>query len=99
MALTKRQLASATTRREKLVALCEELPEVEVQVAGEDHLSFRVRKKTFGYYLFDHHGDGRIAFTCKSTLPEQRQMVVEDPDRFYVPAYLGPKGWIALRLD
>jgi hypothetical protein len=99
MALTKRQLSSAAARRKKLVALCQELPEVLVQQAGEDHLSFRVRKKTFGYYLFDHHGDGRIAFTCKSTLPDQRQLVRDDPVRFYVPAYLGPKGWIALRLD
>jgi predicted DNA-binding protein (MmcQ/YjbR family) len=26
-------------------------------------------------------------------------MIAQDPDRFYMPAYIGPKGWVALRLD
>lgn len=55
--------------------------------------------KTFAYYLFDHHGDGRIAFCCKSTLAEQRRLIREDPEAFFVPAYLGKSGWVAMRLD
>jgi hypothetical protein len=48
-------------------------PSVDVEVVGEQHLAFRINKKTFAYYLFDHHGDGRIAFCCKSSLSEQRR--------------------------
>jgi hypothetical protein len=86
-------------RRARLVEICEALPETVVEAGGESHLAFRIRKKTFGYYLFDHHGDGRVAFTCKSSLSEQRRLVKDDPLSFFVPAYLGSRGWIAIRLD
>jgi len=91
--------SASTARRTRLVNICESLPEVSVEVAGESHLSFRIRKRIFAYYLFDHHGDGIIAFTCKSSLSEQRRLVKDDPITFFVPAYLGSKGWIAIRLD
>jgi len=91
---------SATAqRRIRLVNICESFPEVNVEVAGESHLAFRIRKRIFAYYLFDHHGDGMIAFTCKSSLSEQRRLVKDDPITFFVPPYLGSKGWVAIRLD
>jgi len=91
---------SATAqRRIRLVNICESFPEVNVEVAGESHLTFRIRKRIFAYYLFDHHSDGIIALTCKSSLSEQRRLVKDDPITFFVPAYLGSQGWIAIRLD
>jgi phosphoribosylglycinamide formyltransferase-1 len=91
--------SSTAKRRSKLVSICEGMPEVNVEAAGEGHLVFRVRKKIFAYYSFDHHGDGKIAFICKSTLNEQRRLVKDDPESFFVPAYVGPRGWVAIRLD
>ena len=99
MTLASNQLSGAAQRRNRLVKICESFPEVDVEIAGESHLSFRIRKRIFGYYLFDHHGDGIIAFTCKSSLSEQHRLVKDDPISFFVPAYLGSKGWIAIRLD
>lgn len=99
MSLTSNQLSASTTRRQRLVKICEAFPEVGIEPVGDGHLSFRIRKRIFAYYLFDHHGDGIIAFTCKSSLSEQRRLIKEDPDSFFVPAYLGSKGWIAIRLD
>ena len=99
MALSSNQLIASAPRRKRLVKICESFPEVVVEVAGDQHIAFRIRKRIFGYYLFDHHGDGIIAFTCKSNLSEQRRLVKDDPDSFFVPAYLGSKGWIAIRLD
>ena len=93
------QLSASGKRRTRLVEICKALPEIEVQVAGEQHLAFRIRRKIFGYYLFDHHGDGMIAFCCKSSLSDQRRLVKEDPVSFFVPPYVGPKGWVAIRLD
>ncbi|MDQ2975968.1 MAG: MmcQ/YjbR family DNA-binding protein [Acidobacteriota bacterium] len=93
------QLSASGKRRTRLVEICKALPEIEVQVSGEQHLAFRIRKKIFGYYLFDHHGDGMIAFCCKSSLNDQRRLVKEDPVSFFVPPYVGPKGWVAIRLD
>jgi len=99
MTLTSNQLSASTARRARLVELCAAFPEVSVETAGETHLAFRIRKRIFAYYAFDHHGDGIIAFTCKSNLNEQRRLVKDDPDSFFVPAYLGAKGWVAIRLD
>ena len=91
--------AQSTRRRLRLVKSCEALPEVVGEVAGDQHIAFRIRKRIFAYYLFDHHGDGVIAFTCKSSLSEQRRLVKDDATSFFVPPYLGSKGWIAIRLD
>lgn len=77
-------------RWSRLVDICDSLPEVEI--SWEQHLAFRVRKKTFAYYLFDRHGDGRVALSCKALPGEQSKLVERDPARFFVPAYLGPKG-------
>jgi len=79
--------------------ICRSLPEITYETVGDGHLAFRIRKKIFAYYLFDHHGDGMIAFCCKSSLNEQRRLIRDDADSFFVPAYLGAKGWIAIRLD
>jgi hypothetical protein len=99
MTLNSTQLSGAKARRTRLIRICEALPEVIVETAGETHLAFRIRKRIFAYYLFDHHGDGIIAFCCKSNLNEQRRLVRNDPESFFVPAYLGAKGWVAIRLD
>jgi hypothetical protein len=99
MTLTSNQISKSTTRRQRMVAICESLPEVVAEVAGDQHVAFRIRKRIFAYYLFDHHGDCMIAFCCKSSLSEQRRLVKDDPESFFVPAYLGSKGWIAIRLD
>ena len=99
MTLTSNQLSTSDARRKRLVKICESFPEVVVEVAGDQHMAFRIRKKTFAYYLFDHHGDGMIAFTCKSSLSEQRRLIQDDPISYFVPAYLGSRGWSAIRLD
>ena len=99
MALSSNQLIASAPRRKRLVKICKSFPEVVVEVAGDQHIAFRIRKRIFAYYLFDHHGDGIIGFTCKSNLSEQRRLVKDDPTSFCVPAYLGSKGWIAIRLD
>ncbi len=99
MTLLTKQIATATGRRKRLIETCATLPEVSHEIVGDDHIAFRIRKKIFAYYLFDHHGDGIIAFCCKSSLNEQRRLVRSDSESFFVPAYLGARGWVAIRLD
>jgi predicted DNA-binding protein (MmcQ/YjbR family) len=86
-------------RRERLISLCCSLPEAEAERAGATHFAFKVRKKIFAYYSFDHHGDGVIALWCKAPPSERDRLVQESPSRYFVPPYVGPKGWVALRLD
>ena len=102
MTLSARQLATANQRRTRLVAIAESLPEVTAEPIGHDdsgHLVFQIRKKKLAYYQFDHHGDGMIALVCKSNPPTQRRLVQSDPETFFVPAYVGSRGWIGMRLD
>lgn len=86
-------------RRARIVALVESLPEATVTAAGEEHLSLEVRGKRFGYYLDDHHGDGRVALNCKAEPGANQSLAAFAPERFHVPAYLGPRGWIGLWID
>jgi hypothetical protein len=86
-------------RRKRLVALCQGLPEVVAESVGVQHLAFKVGKKNFAYYAYGHHGDGRVALLSKAAPGEQSQLVGEDPERYFVPPYVGSKGWIGLRLD
>jgi hypothetical protein len=74
------------------------LPETQRKDMGR-HASFLVRKKIFAYYLSDHHGDGIISVACKALPGDNAVLAAGDPARFYLPAYIGPRGWVALRLD
>ena len=47
----------------------------------------------------DHHGDGRLALWVAAAPGVQAEMVDEEPDRFFVPAYVGHRGWLGVRLD
>lgn len=74
------------------------LPEVQWEKKG-DHAAFSVRKKIFAYFLNNHHGDGIVSI-CGKTLPgDHKALVAADPKKFYLPAYIGPRGWVGLRLD
>jgi hypothetical protein len=53
-------------RRRQVVSLVESLPDASAVPAGDRHLSLQVRGKRFGYFLDDHHGDGRVALNCKT---------------------------------
>ena len=47
----------------------------------------------------NHHGGGRPAGWLKSTRPDQARMVRADSERFFVPPYVGPSGWVGVWLD
>jgi hypothetical protein len=83
--------------RERVTTLCTGLPEVEAE--ADQHVGFTVRGKRFAWYLEDHHGDGRAALNCKASAGRNRELAAEDPERFFIPAYLGKRGWIGLYLD
>jgi phosphoribosylglycinamide formyltransferase-1 len=58
-----------------------------------------VRKKTFAYFLDNHHGDGIVGVTCKVLPGDNKALVAAQSRRFYLPDYLASRGWVALRLD
>jgi predicted DNA-binding protein (MmcQ/YjbR family) len=82
----------------KVSALALALPEAERAIHG-NHADFRVRKKVFAYFLNDHHGDGIISVCVKSALGENVDRAGAQPDLYYLPAYIGHRGWFGMRLD
>jgi predicted DNA-binding protein (MmcQ/YjbR family) len=78
--------------------ICLSLPEAARRDLNE-HADFRVRGKVFAYFLNNHHGDGIISVCCKSALGENVDRASREPERFYLPPYIGPRGWFGLRLD
>ena len=84
----------------RLRKLCLALPEAhEVEAWGEP--TFRIRNKVFAMYAHaeNHHGAGRPAVWCKAGPGNQALMVRANPDRFFVPPYVGVKGWIGVVVD
>ena len=84
----------------RLRAICLRFPEAhEVQAWGEP--TFRVRDKMFAMYARaeSHHGRGHPCVWCNATLVDQDLLVRAHPRRFFVPPYVGPKGWVGVRLD
>lgn len=90
--------AKEDPRLTRLSAICLALPEATREITGS-HATFRVRGKTFAYFLDNHHGDGIVAVTIRTARGENADWVAHDPTRFYLPAYIGSRGWVALRLD
>src|SRR5207253_6569072 len=84
----------------RLRKLCLALPEAhEVEAWGEP--TFRVKNKLFAMYAApnNHHGDGRTAVWCKATHMTQDLLVRSEPQRYFVPPYVGPSGWVGVWLD
>ena len=79
---------------DRLRAICLAFPEVaERETWGE--ATFRVRDKIFA---MAGDGRGRWAVCCKARPGLQGALVGTAPDRFFVPPYVGPKGWIGIYL-
>ncbi len=85
-------------RLRRLSEVCLAFPgAVKEQMHG--HAAFKVGKKTFAYYLNDHHGDGIVSVCCKALPGDNERLIDANPRKFYMPPYIGPRGWVALRLD
>jgi predicted DNA-binding protein (MmcQ/YjbR family) len=91
-------MATEDPRLVRLTKICMALPEAAREIMG-DHAAFKVRKKVFVYFLNDHHSDGIVSVACKVLPRDNAALAKSDASRFYLPAYIGPRGWVALRLD
>ena len=83
---------------ERLTKMCLAFPET-TRERESSHASFRVGKKISVYFLDNHHGDGMIVACVKNDRGENARLVKKEPKRFCSPAYIGPRGWLGIRLD
>ena len=80
---------------ERLRTICLALPDAEERETFGGP-TFRVREKIFAMETGRH---GFPAFWCKAPPGSQAVLVGADEHRFFVPPYVGHKGWIGMRLD
>jgi predicted DNA-binding protein (MmcQ/YjbR family) len=95
------QMVKRSSEDPRLVRLTEIAlahPETTRKIYGS-HAQFLVRKKIFAYFLDNHHGDGIVAVTGKVLPGDNKALAEAKPRKFYLPAYIASKGWVALRLD
>jgi hypothetical protein len=79
----------------RLRAICLALPQA-IESGGVGDPSFKVRDKIFA---MQHRVDGRMSMWCKAPTGVQDILVGSNPERFFVPPYVGHHGWVGVWLD
>jgi hypothetical protein len=96
MSRATRKKKKRKTPLDRLREICLALPEAEERETWELP-TFRVRDKIYAMYVEDE--EDRPGIWCKAPAGNQTHLVEADPDRFFVPPYVGHKGWIGMHLD
>jgi predicted DNA-binding protein (MmcQ/YjbR family) len=79
---------------ERIGEVCLGLPEAELKpFGGHTAPAYRVRDK-----LFVMTSEDGTSMTLKARPGVQQALVGDDPERFFVPPYVGSKGWVGIRL-
>jgi hypothetical protein len=79
--------------------ICLVLPETSERRSHGAPTFFIRQKRSFLMVLTNHHGDGRFAIWCAAPEGMQDMLVAADGERFFVPPYVGHRGWLGVRLD
>ena len=79
--------------------ICLALPETSERLSHGAPSFFVREKRQFLSVLTDHHGDGRFAIWCAAAPGVQGMLVEADAQKFFVPPYVGHRGWLGVRLD
>ena len=95
-------MVTATERNRtlgRLRKICLALPETTERLSHGAPTFFVRGKRAFLMVLTNHHGDGRFVLWCAAPEGMQAMLVEADPERFFVPPYVGHRGWLGVRLD
>ena len=84
---------------ERIRELCLAHPETSERLSHGAPTFFVRGKRAFLMVLTNHHGDGRFAVWCAAPEGVQGMLVEADPEKFFVPPYVGHRGWLGVRLD
>ncbi len=84
-------------RLERLRKICLALPEATEKEAWGDP-TWRVGDRIFAMQK-GNYGGGRPSLWLKGALGAQQPLVESDPEQYFVPPYVGHRGWIGVYLD
>jgi hypothetical protein len=82
----------------RLREACLSLPDARERLSHGEPTWFAGGGKAF-VMLADHHHDDRFGFWAAAPEGVQGRLVRDDPDRYYLPPYVGGRGWVGVRLD
>jgi predicted DNA-binding protein (MmcQ/YjbR family) len=91
------RLTVRADRLERLRKVCLALPEATEKEAWGDP-TWRIRDRIFAMQKGNFEG-GRPALWLKAAEGAQGMLVESEPALFYVPPYVGHKGWVGAYLD
>ena len=78
--------------------ICLGLPETSERLSHGAPTFFVRGKRPFVMVLTNHHGDRRFAIWCAAPEGMQSMLADADPDKFFVPPYVGHRGWLGVML-
>ena len=87
---------------QRLRDICHGLPDVTSKLShGELAWSVGTGRKArqFATTWDHHHGSNHNSVLFAAAPGEQDTLVGEDPQRYFVPPYYGPGGWVGVHLD
>jgi predicted DNA-binding protein (MmcQ/YjbR family) len=85
---------SESSAADRIRAICLGFPDAEEKpFGGHTSPAFRVRDKMF--LVISENGE---YCSCKAPPGVQQMLVDSDPSRYFVPPYVGSKGWVGFRL-
>jgi predicted DNA-binding protein (MmcQ/YjbR family) len=78
--------------------ICLSFPGAE-EVLSHGTPDFKVRGKSFATFCINHHGDGRVALWVRSPAGVQRLYCELNHECYFVPPYVGTRGWLGVELN
>jgi hypothetical protein len=84
---------------QRVRALCLALPEATERLSHGVPWWFVGNGRGFATFADNLHGDGRLALWCNAPPGAQHALVASAPEQYFVPPYVGGRGWLGVRLD
>jgi hypothetical protein len=84
---------------DRIRQMCLAFPETNERPSHGMPTFFVRDRKSFVTFTDNHHNDGRLALWCHAPEGVQAMLVESNPQQFFVPPYVGHRGWIGVRLD
>lgn len=84
---------------ERLRKICLALPEANERVSHGEPTWFAGKGKVFAMLDDHHHGSPHLSVWLPQRHGVQTRLIDEDPERYFRPPYVGPKGWLGIVLD
>lgn len=83
---------------DRLRRICLSMPEATERNSHGEPAWFVGGRRQFACFA-DHHHDDKLAFWCAAPVGQQDELVGSQPGRYFVPPYVGGRGWLGVRLD